>query len=451
MAVDAAPDAHVVEEQLSLESLRNNPTPAAVVQTQMLYMEKLKRELAQAAEQNAALMAREKQREDAERARLETERAAAEQAHKDTMNQSRLKLEANLRAALDGAKAMAPEAINDADIDKLTSNFRADLDKAGFDEEQMAEVARKMEDSAELIVRASKSSAAARADLEKRELVKAIDMLKPLTGTSFTVSGGFSNQPFQAQSQPAPTAGVFGGGGGGGSTSATTAFSSSSTMFGATTPWPAQRQQEYAIPSFESGVVNASKTPSVGGMFAGVLPSLGKRSASDMGGADGGNKRSIIISEAVPVTSQQQQQPAAPGIDFSKSDWMQQVIAKCLIDGEGVPSEKTLRHGGFGIEHKTLASANGGTFVQKQRVPCLSTPYTGPITMEQLNPTGFDFCVKGIAKMFSGEQPRPQLRSIAEHMQVSAVFPAQACNYSQNRNMLPANLLAMGTPNFAGF
>jgi hypothetical protein len=71
--------------------------------------------------------------------------------------------------------------------------------------------------------------------------------------------------------------------------------------------------------------------------------------------------------------------------------------------------------------------------------------------MEQLNTTGFDFCVNGIAKMFSGEQPRPQLRAIVEHMQVSAAFPEQACNYSQNRNMLPANLLAMGTPNFAGF
>lgn len=447
MAVDAAPDAHVVEEQLSLESLRNNPTPAAVVQTQMLYMEKLKREAAQLAEQNAALMAREKQREDAERARLETERAAAEQAHKDSVSQARLKLEANLRAALDGAKSMAPDVIDDADINKLTSNFRADLDKAGFDEEQMAEVARKMEDSAELIVRASKSSAAARADLEKRELVKAIDMLKPLTGSSFTVSGGFTNQPFQTQqAQQAPTAGVFGGG----STSAATA-SSSSTMLGATAPWPAQRQQDHATPSFESGVVTASKAPSVGGMFAGVLPSLGKRTASDMSGADGGGKRSIV-SEAVPVTSQQQQQqPAAPGIDFSKSDWMQQVIVKSLIDGEGVPSEKTLRHGGFGIEHKTLASANGGTFVQKQRVPCLSTPYAGPITMEQLNPTGFQFCVDAIAKTFAGKQARPQLRTISEHMQVSAAFPEQACNYSQNRNMLPANLLAMGTPNFGGF
>lgn len=456
MAVDPTPDARVVEEQLSLESLRNNPTPAAVVQTQMLYMEKLQRELAQAAEQNAALMAREKQREDAERVRLENERAAADQAHKETMSQSRLKLEANLRAALDGAKAMAPEAINDADIDKLTTNFRADLDKAGFDEQQIAEVARKMEDSAELIVRASKSASAARADLEKRELVKAIDMLKPLTGNSFTVSGGFSNQPFQAQSLPqqqAPTAGVFGGGG----ASATTA-SSSSTMFGATTLWPAQRQHDHAAQSLESGVVTASKTPSVGGMFAGVLSSLGKRNASDMSGVDGGGKRSII-SEAVAISAQQHHhhqqqqpsQPAAPGIDFTKSDWMQQVIAKSLIDGDGVPSEKTLRHGGFGVEHKTLASANGGTFVQKQRVPCLSAPYTGPITMEQLNTTGFDFCVNGIAKMFSGEQPRPQLRAIVEHMQVSATFPEQACNYSQNRNMLPANLLAMGTPNFAGF
>lgn len=431
MALD---ETRVVEEQMSLEALRNNPTPSAVVQAQMLYVEKLKREAALLAEQNAALLAREKEREDAERARLETERAAAEQAHKESVSQARLKLEANLRAALDGAKTIAPDVIDDAGINKLAANFRADLDKAGFDEAQLAEVARKMEDSAELIVRASKGAAAARADLERRNLVKAIDMLKPNIGTPFAVSGGFTGQQ-----QPPPTATVFG---------APISASSSSTMFGATTPW----QQPQPTPaaagqSIETGMVAASKTPSIGGMFAGVLPSAGKRSASEINGTDGGMKRSMV-SETVPIAAPQTQQASAPDVDFSKADWMQQVIAKSLIDGEGMPSEKALRHGGYGIEQKTLASANGGTFVQKHRVPRMNTPYTGPITMEQLNPVGFKFCVDRIAEVFAGKTSRPQLRSIAEHLEVAAAFPREAANYNQNRNLLPPQLLAMGTANF---
>lgn len=405
-----------VEEMVNLEELARNPS--AVVQMQNLALQRAEKQLAELKEQNAAFQRREQERIDAERTRLENERAAAEQAHKDNMNQSRLKLEAALRTALNDAKLAAPEVVDDGAIERLTGNFHADLEAAGYDEAAMTEVMRKANDNVDLIVRASRASATQRADRERRETAKAIDMLKPHFGTSFTISGGFAQPIPEPVNTPAASTSMFGGAG---------------------APPPHQQQQQVAA---ESGTMLASATPSVGGIFAGVLT---KRSASEIGGYDGNSKRSVV-SETVPM-AKQAAAPATADVDFSSPDWMLQVLTKSLAAGEGVPSEKTLRHGGFGVVRKEMASVNGGTVVQNQRAPRLTSPYTGPITMAELNPEGFKYCVERIKEVFAGKVSRPQVRTINEHMEVSAAFPTQAASFIHNTHLLPPQFFSR-VPNF---
>ena len=478
MAVDVEPAAAVtteqhqqqqrgVEETMALDDLGRNPTPASVVAAQTRLIEQLRAENRAFEMQQKRYEEEKKARDDAERAReaaeqerVNAERLAAEQAKKEELTSAQRKLEATMRAALVEAQRAAPQDIDDNSIDNVFRNFQRDLSDAGLDEQKMERVAERAAANVDLIVKASAAAQKSRIDQEQREIQRAISVLKPHSHAPFSVSGGYvpiaqpQPQPQQQQQVLPPLHQQQ-------ALPPLQQSSSSSSMsfhgqpaYGGGTHSASQSVPVYNPPtastmsalqppnSSEFGTYNASK-PNFG-IFGGILQPKsaattgGKRSASEMSIVDGGTmKRSIT--ESVPMNGSAQStaaQQSAPDIDFTQPNWIHQVVARAAEEGK-VLTETEVRFGGVTTRPVQMASATGAIITRQEQHPRLSTPYQGPITLNELDPAAFQYCVEQVRKVCNGPATlRPQVATLEASQQVAAEFARVAINVNQNQHRI---------------
>ena len=291
-APSQVPAGRVVDEPVALATMTHDPV-ALVSQFRHKVAEQ-EAALAQLQKANEEFQARENARLAAEKAANEAAARAAEEQRKQKISDKTREMMALVEASIQQIKKNDP-AISDAEVQKVIDDFKTDVQKAGFDENQIAEIGNKINNTVGIMVSASERIAQSREALQQREFSLAHDYLHNLQPrSSLTISGGVQDQMRAAAAPPVVP-----------SVAAPVQQQASSTT--------ATDMQT------DSGTVLASKLA-----HTGIFSNLGKRSSST---ADEVIKRAVTEPGTRGPVAASAPQIVDP-VDINAPNWAAQVIER---------------------------------------------------------------------------------------------------------------------------